>query len=167
MIDKILPIDSIYTIGTFYELVERIVMPTLIMDIENDATNTIQLEAWPFSVEMLCDTEMQFIGKQASQFIYHLYDTSFRLFNHLTEDMNEVEGEDSHEVEEGRDAPIIFENVPLEIVIDPEAFNIFFESPSSFSQAVYEDFCQIEQRKGESDTINEQLIDLSKKIFEV
>lgn len=142
-------------------------MPTLILDFE-ETQGMIQLEAWPFSVEMLFDTEIKFVNKQASHWLYHLYDNAFRLFTHLTEEINEEGNKDIHNesAEDMREQSSAFENVPLEIVIDPDDFSLFFECLGQFSQHVHEDFRTIESNP-EDENKTEKMKELTKKIFQV
>lgn len=120
--DKIFPIDSIYTIGTFNELIERIVMPTLIMNMEKDK-NTIQLEAWPFCIDMISDIENKFAGRLASQWLYNMYDNNFRIFIHLNEEIME----DEESLGEDADQANLYPNVAIELRICPTDFDAFFE----------------------------------------
>lgn len=140
-------------------------MPTLILDFE-ETQGMIQLEAWPFSVEMLFDTEIMFVNKQASHWLYHLYDNAFRLFTHLTEEINEEGNRDNEMQEDMREQSSAFENVPLEIVIDPDDFSLFFECLGQFSQHVQEDFKRIESFP-DNENKSEHMKELTKKIFQV
>jgi hypothetical protein len=119
--DKIFPIDSIFTIGTFNELIERIVMPTLIMNI-NDSKTTIKLEAWPFCIDIISDIETKFADRQASQWLYHMYDNNFRIFVHLIENPPEDESDPEE------DAGVMFPNVAIELAFDPLDFKLFFDA---------------------------------------
>jgi hypothetical protein len=112
--------ESIYTIGTFVELIEKIVMPSLIMRVDEELM-TIKLEAWPFCIDLLEDHEKSFFGKRASHWVYHLYDNNLRMFTHLTEELSTlVEDGDNSELAE-------FENLPVDINLDPVDFEKFFE----------------------------------------
>lgn len=136
--DKIFPIDSIYTIGTFNELIERIVMPTLIMNMEKDK-NTIQLEAWPFCIDMISDIENKFAGRMASQWLYNMYDNNFRIFIHLNEEIVD----DEEGMEEEMDQPHLFPNVAIELRICPTDFSAFFERVGNCPSAeIYDKFVE-------------------------
>ena len=164
-----MPIDSIFTIGTFYELIERIVMPSLIMNI-NDSKTTIKLEAWPFCIDIISDIETQFANKQASQWLYHMYDNNFRIFVHLVEDAvpeeNSQAGMDNYEQQ-----PDVFPNVAIELAIDPLDFQLFFsgneETIGDHPEAVFKKFNEeLGQAQGEEDRV-ETLNRYKKEIQEV
>jgi hypothetical protein len=160
-VDKILPIDSIYTIGTFNELVERILMPALIMNFER-AKNTIELEAWPFFVDILLDTEKKLFDKQAIHWLYHMYDNNIRIFTHSSEEAKPESDnpDESHEQAEN-------DYISFEINVDPADFEEFFESSGTFfSQVVFEEFESYMQEQDEEKKA-EKLKAIHKNIYSV
>jgi hypothetical protein len=86
-VDKLLPIESFYTIGTFMEFIEKLLMPSLIIQNEK----IIALEVWPYSMDMLHDCEYSFNSNFTSHWYYHMYDNNIALFMHMKEDDEDSE----------------------------------------------------------------------------
>jgi hypothetical protein len=113
--DKLLPIESFYTIGTFVEFVDKLLMPSLIIQNEK----IISLEVWPYSMDMLHDCEHNFNNIFASHWYYHMYDNHIVLFMHMKQD---EEDSSTH----AQDATNQNKNIRIDINISPITFKSFF-----------------------------------------
>jgi hypothetical protein len=137
-------------------------MPTLVLDVGR-LKNTVQLEAWPFCIDMISDIENEFAGHNASQWLFNLYDNVMRIFIHLSEEI--VEGSNHDEVEQQAD---LFPNVAIELVIDPTDFEAFFEkvgeNPSS---SLFEKFLEGFQSAKSSEEKQDNLTTFKKGLQEV
>lgn len=56
IIDKLLPIDSIYSIGNFIDIIEKFFMPSMIIRID-DTSNLIKLAVWPFGIDITYESD--------------------------------------------------------------------------------------------------------------
>lgn len=86
VVEKLLPIDSIFTLGTFSEIIEKFLMPSLnIQDINHhtDQEQMINLEVWPIDINILYNQKSDGQDQHTTNWYHHMYDNNIRLFIHL------------------------------------------------------------------------------------
>ena len=156
--DKLLPIDSIYTIGSFTELIEQFLMPSLIIQ-EDQELQLIALEVWPFRIDILMDSDLGGPERMTSHWYYHMYDNNIRIFLGVNGAVDEMRYLDS-------------ENILIDIIVHPISFKKFFEpvaqdTPNQIGRLL-EDMKEIDDRirddRQSENSFENEIIDDKEKV---
>lgn len=137
MLDKVNCMESIFTIGGFNELIDKVLMPSLVINFD-PTLGKLKLEAWPLTIDTVCGFGHLFLAMESEHWLYHMYDNNFNLLSKVdyTSCDESDDSKNSDEHQEAEDSKV--EYYSTEVTFDYCGFNTFFTASDLTSANIYE-----------------------------